>query len=557
MTLAADERTERSMTEWWRGAVIYQVYPRSFQDTNGDGVGDLPGIMRRLDHIASLGVDAIWLSPINQSPQADMGYDVSDYKEVDRLFGSLEDFDDLIKRAHALGLKVIIDQVISHSSDQHPWFRESKLNRTNAKADPKKDGSPPNNWPSVFGGRAWEWNPSRGQYYFHNFLTSQPDLNFHNPEVQNALLDVLRFWLERGVDGFRLDTVNYYFHDKQLRNNPPARRPKHLPYAVNPYDMQEHKYGKSQPENVAFLKRIRALLDQYPGSTTVGEIGDSHKGLQLMEEYTSGGDKLHMAYTFDMLGNDFSAEHFRSKQQNFFTGAPNGWPCWAFSNHDVNRHVSRWAAASANQSDLARQAAAMLLSFKGSVCLYQGEELGLPEADILFEELTDPPGIRFWPEYKGRDGCRTPMPWEEGDAPNGFTTGKPWLPVKPAHSALNVAHQNADPNSTLAFYREAIAFRRAHPVLADGGIEFLKVAEPLLAYRRSGSKSSNETLTCLFNLSANPITLTIDGADNAELLPLSHGAERKGKKLTLAASGYAFYDSGDISVKFAGRKKTP
>ncbi|WP_421760812.1 alpha-glucosidase family protein [Devosia sp.] len=549
------------MTEWWRGAVIYQVYPRSFQDTNGDGIGDLPGIMRRLDHIASLGVDAIWLSPINQSPQADMGYDVSDYKEVDRLFGSLEDFDDLIKRAHALGLKVIIDQVLSHSSDQHPWFRESKLNRTNAKADwyvwadPKKDGSPPNNWPSVFGGRAWEWNPSRGQYYFHNFLTSQPDLNFHNPAVQDALLDVMRFWLERGVDGFRLDTVNYYFHDKLLRNNPPARRPKHLPYAVNPYDMQEHKYGKSQPENVAFLKRVRALLDQYPGSTTVGEIGDSHKGLQLMEEYTSGGDKLHMAYTFDMLGNDFTAAHFRTKQQNFFAGAPNGWPCWAFSNHDVNRHVSRWAASSASQADLACQAAAMLLSFKGSVCLYQGEELGLPEADILFEELTDPPGIRFWPEYKGRDGCRTPMPWDEGEAPNGFTAGKPWLPVKPAHSALNVAHQDADPNSTLAFYRKAIAFRRAHPVLADGDIEFLKVAEPLLAYRRSGSKTSNETLTCLFNLSADPITLTVEGAETAELLPLSQGVSRKGKKLTLAANGYAFYDSGEISLKFAGTKK--
>ena len=255
------------MREWWRGGVIYQVYPRSFQDTNGDGVGDLPGIMRRLDHIASLGVDCIWLSPITQSPQADMGYDVSDYKEVDRLFGTLEDFDNLVERAHALGLKVIMDQVLSHTSDKHPWFRESRLSRTNSRADwyvwadPRRDGTPPNNWPSVFGGRAWEWNPSRGQYYFHNFLIEQPDLNFHNPDVQDAVLDVMRFWLERGVDGFRLDTVNYYFHDRQLRNNPAARRPKHLPYAVNPYDMQEHKFAKSQPENVTFLKRVRKLLD--------------------------------------------------------------------------------------------------------------------------------------------------------------------------------------------------------------------------------------------------------------------------------------------------------
>jgi alpha-glucosidase len=547
------------MTDWWRGAVIYQVYPRSFQDTNGDGVGDIPGIMQRLDHIASLGVDAIWLSPINQSPQKDMGYDVSDYKEVDRLFGSLEDFDDLIKRAHALGLKVIIDQVLSHSSDQHPWFRESRLNRTNAKADwyvwadPKKDGTPPNNWPSVFGGRAWEWNPSRGQYYFHNFLAEQPDLNFHNPDVQDAVLDIMRFWLERGVDGFRLDTVNYYFHDRQLRNNPPARRPSHLPYAVNPYDMQEHRYGKSQPENAVFLKRVRSLLDQYEDRTTVGEIGDSHRGLQLMEEYTSGGDKLHMAYTFDMLGNEFTAAHFRSHQQKFFTGAPNGWPCWAFSNHDVNRHLSRWLAHAADPVALSRQAAAMILSFKGSVCLYQGEELGLPEADILYEELTDPPGIRFWPEYKGRDGCRTPMPWEEGEAPNGFSTERPWLPIKPNHSALNVAHQNADPDSTLAFYRQMIAFRKAHGVLKDGDIEFLKVAEPLLAFRRFGSKTSNEAITCLFNLSAEPITVTLDG--DAQPMELSQLAERKKTKLTLGPNGFAFFPTAEMKVSFGGRRK--
>ena len=546
------------MTDWWRGAVIYQVYPRSFQDSNGDGIGDLPGIMRRLDHIASLGVDCIWLSPINQSPQKDMGYDVSDYKEVDRLFGSLEDFDQLIERAHALGLKVIIDQVLSHSSDMHPWFRESRLNRTNAKADwyvwadPKRDGSPPNNWPSVFGGRAWEWNPSRGQYYFHNFLIEQPDLNFHNPDVQDAVLDVMRFWLERGVDGFRLDTVNYYFHDRQLRSNPPARRPKHLPYAVNPYDMQDHKFGKSQPENVGFLKRVRKLLDQYPGTTTVGEVGDSHRGLQLMEEYTSGGDKLHMAYTFDMLGPEFTAEHFRTKMAKFFAGAPNGWPCWSFSNHDVNRHMTRWAPYSRNSADLARQAAAMLLSFKGSVCLYQGEELGLPEADILYEELTDPPGIRFWPEYKGRDGARTPMPWEEGEAPNGFSSAKPWLPVKPNHSALNVAAQNAAPDSTLNFYRKALAFRRAHPVFASGDIEFLKVAEPLLAFRRTGKDGA---VTCLFNLSADPLTVTLSGGENLEPLELSHGAERRKSRLKLEANGFAFFATAEMKVAFGGRRK--
>jgi alpha-glucosidase len=548
------------MREWWRGGVIYQVYPRSFQDTNGDGVGDLPGIMRRLDHIASLGVDCIWLSPITQSPQADMGYDVSDYKEVDRLFGSLEDFDNLIERAHALGLKVIMDQVLSHTSDKHPWFRESRLSRTNARADwyvwadPKKDGTPPNNWPSVFGGRAWEWNPSRGQYYFHNFLIEQPDLNFHNPKVQDAVLDVMRFWLERGVDGFRLDTVNYYFHDQQLRNNPAARLPKHLPYAVNPYDMQEHKYGKSQPENVGFLKRVRKLLNEFPGTTTVGEVGDSHVGLKLMGEYTSGGDKLHMAYTFDMLGNEFNAEHFRSKMKRFFDTNKDGWPCWSFSNHDVDRHVSRWSKHALYRTALARQAAGMIIGLKGSVCIYQGEELGLPQADILFEELTDPPGIRFWPEYKGRDGERTPMPWDEGEAPNGFSTGKPWLPVKPEHSALSVASQNADPDSVLNFYRAALAFRKAYSALIDGDIEFFRTAEPVLAFRRA---NADESLVCIYNLSPDTISVTCEGdADTG----LAQNCERLKGKLTLHANGWIILNergANPLRIDFKRRASKP
>jgi alpha-glucosidase len=543
------------MREWWRGGVIYQVYPRSFQDTNGDGIGDLPGILRRLDHIASLGVDAIWLSPITQSPQADMGYDVSDYKEVDRLFGTLEDFDALIERAHALGLKVIMDQVLSHTSDKHPWFRESRLSRTNARADwyvwadPKRDGSPPNNWPSVFGGRAWEWNPSRGQYYLHNFLIEQPDLNFHTPAVQDAVLDVLRFWLERGVDGFRLDTVNYYFHDPELRSNPAARRPRHLPYAVNPYDMQEHKYSKSQPENVQFLKRIRTLLDRFPGTTTVGEVGDSHVGLKLMGDYTSGGDKLHMAYTFDMLGTEYSAEHFRGKMHRFFNANADGWPCWSFSNHDVDRHVSRWAKHAVDPKALARQAAALLIAVKGSICIYQGEELGLPQADILFEELTDPPGIRFWPEYKGRDGERTPIPWDESDSPNGFSTAKPWLPVKYEHSVLNVSTQNADPDSILHFYRQVLALRRAESALVEGDIEFIATNEPVLAFRRS---TEDERIVCLYNLSPTPVRVKVSGSAD---IVLSQALDWKGEKLSLGPNGFALLREGEhkLGVGFKGR----
>jgi alpha-glucosidase len=548
------------MTDWWRGAVIYQVYPRSFMDKNGDGVGDLAGIIDRLDHIASLGVDVIWLSPITQSPQADMGYDVSDYKQIDRLFGTLEDFDTLIKRAHELGLKVIMDQVLSHTSDKHPWFQESRLSRTNARADwyvwadPNKDGTPPNNWASVFGGRAWEWNATRRQYYFHNFLIEQPDLNYHNPDVQDAALDIMRFWLERGLDGFRLDTANYYFHDQQLRSNPAAKRPKHLPYAVNPYDMQRHLFDKSQPENAIFLRRVRTLMDAFPGTFTVGEVGDSEVGMQLMADYTSGGDKLHMAYTFDMLGPEFTAKHFRDRLEGFFAAAPNGWPCWSFSNHDVVRHVTRWMPYAQSHEAIVRQSIAMLVSFKGSIGIYNGEELGLPEAELLYEELTDPPGIRFWPEYKGRDGCRTPIPWTSGAAPNGFSTTKPWLPVKPNQSVLNAEDQEANPDSTLHFYRKALAFRALHPMLKSAEMIFPKVAEPLLAFHRKGEDGA---MLCLFNLSNAPLSVTLDGTDIAQPLDLQQAASLKGKKIVLGPNGFAFIpEAADalITPRFGGRK---
>ena len=541
------------MSDWWRGGVVYQVYPRSFQDSNGDGVGDLPGIIDRLDHIASLGVDCIWLSPLTKSPQADMGYDVSDYMAVDPLFGSLQDFDLLIEKAHALGLKVIMDQVVSHTSDQHPWFGESSFSRDNAKADwyvwadAKPDGSPPNNWLSVFGGSAWEWHTARKQYYLHNFLTSQPDLNFHNPAVQDAVLDVMRFWLDRGLDGFRLDTVNYYFHDAQLRSNPPLKSLKGQP-ATNPYDMQSHKYSKSQPENVGWLKKVRKLLDQYPGATSVGEVGDDERGLELMKAYTSGTSLLHMCYSFDFLGPKFTAKHFRSKVEAFFAGGETGWPCWSFSNHDVIRPITRWASHSVSPTDLARQSAALGLTLKGSVGLYQGEELGLPEADILYEELTDPRGIRFWPGDKGRDGCRTPMPWQHDLPYAGFSTAKPWLPVKPAHTALSVDVQNADPHSTLNFYRTLLAWRKSHPQLVTGDITFFNTAEPVLAYRRS---AGNKDLICVFNLSPEALSVKLSKVE-LELEPVSNNATLDGSRLDLGPNGFAILPApaGEGKVSF-------
>ncbi len=501
--------------DWWRGAVIYQVYPRSFQDTDANGLGDIKGITRRLPHIAALGVDAIWLAPFFTSPMADMGYDVADYCDVDPIFGTLADFDEMMAAAHELGLKVIIDQVISHTSDRHPWFVESRTSRDNPKADwyvwadPKPDGTAPNNWLSIFGGPGWEWDGVRRQYYQHNFLTSQPDLNFHNPEVQDAVLAAVKFWLDRGVDGFRLDTVNYYFCDRELRDNPPALVATgglDAPES-NPYGMQNHLYDKTQPENIGFLKRFRALLDQYEDRTTVGEVGDGARSLQTVAAYTSGGDKLHMCYTFDLLGPDFTPAHFRRCVSDFQDNVVDGWVCWAFSNHDVQRHVSRFAETEEEQPRVAKLAISLLSVLRGSICLYQGEELGLPEAELAFEDLRDPYGIRFWPAFKGRDGCRTPMPWEANRAHAGFTTAeKSWLPVPYQHAALAVDKQEADQHSVLHHYRQTLAFRAEHAALRDGDMTFLDTEEDVLAFTRS---KGDETLLFVFNLSRKPVKVAL------------------------------------------------
>ena len=501
--------------DWWRGAVIYQIYPRSFQDQNGDGVGDLVGITSRLDYVADLGVDAIWLSPVFTSPMKDFGYDVSDYRGIDPSFGTLEDFDRLVQKAHSLGLKVIIDQVISHSSDKHAWFAESRQSRTNPRADwyvwadPKPDGTPPNNWLSIFGGSAWQWDSRRMQYYLHNFLVSQPDLNFHNPDVQDALLADMRFWLERGVDGFRLDTVNFYFCSLGLESNPvvkPEDFNASTAPAVNPYNFQEHLFDKSRPENLDFLKRLRAMMDEYPGRTTVGEIGDSQHQLEVMAQYTSGDERLHMAYTFDYLGGVFSADHFRKSIAMTEAAAPGGWICLAFSNHDVVRHVSRWAVHG-QEAAFTRLAATLLLTMRGSVCLYQGEELGLKEAELAFEDLVDPYGIEFWPQFKGRDGCRTPMVWQAHAANGAFSTAnRTWLPVPAEHLLHAVDTQDGVDGSVLEFYRALLAFRKAHPALAKGSIRLLDAPGNVLAFIR---ETPEERLLCVFNMGEAAATFTL------------------------------------------------
>jgi len=521
--------------DWWRGAVIYQIYPRSFQDSNGDGIGDLKGITERLPHVASLGVDAIWISPFFTSPMKDFGYDVSDYCDVDPMFGTLADFDALVARAHDLGLRVMIDLVLSHTSDQHPWFAECRASKDNAKsdwyvwADPKPDGNPPNNWLSIFGGPAWQWDGRRQQYYLHNFLASQPDLNFHCPDVQNALLDVARFWLERGVNGFRLDTINFYVHDARLRSNPPLAeedRNSTIAPQVNPYNHQDHLYDKNQPENLAFLRKLRAVMDPY-GAAAVGEVGDAQRGLEILGEYTAGDDLMQMCYAFEFLANNRpTASEIAEVLNKVDNVATDGWACWAFSNHDVQRHASRWDL---NEDGL-KMMITLMMCLRGSACIYQGEELGLPEADVAFEDLQDPYGIEFWPEFKGRDGCRTPMVWEKSNDTAGFTQSQPWLPVSPEHLSHAVANQEENPESLLHFYRRAIALRQSHVTLRKGAHTPPKATGNVLSFIRTDDDAQ---IFCAFNLSDAPAEVSLPDGNWTSIAQELGGASVVNGKATL------------------------
>jgi alpha-glucosidase len=528
--------------DWYREAIIYQVYPRSYMDSNGDGVGDLPGITAKLDYIASLGVDIVWISPFFKSPMKDFGYDISDYCDVDPLFGTLADFDVLIAKAHSLGLKIMIDQVMAHTAEDHAWFKESRSSRDNPKADwyvwsdPAPDGNPPNNWMSVFGGSAWQWDTRRRQYYMHNFLINQPQVNFHNPEVQQAHLDALRFWLERGVDGIRLDACNFHFHDLELRSNPPATvRDTATVSDVNPYGMQAHIYDKTRPENLPFLQKLRKLLDEYQ-AVSIGEVG-ADDSLAVMAEYTAGGDKLQMAYSFNLLVPQCSSHYIRKQVEAFEARVKGGWASWSVGNHDVQRVASRWGGPSAPQA-FAKLVLAMQLSLKGTPCLYQGDELAFAEADVPFELLQDPYGITFWPEFKGRDGCRTPIAWSN-DANGGFTTGKPWLPVSPDHLAKAASVQEQDQESSLAFTRAFIAWRRQHPQLLRGDIEFFDTQDAMLALRRD--LEGERSILAVFNLSDQAQTVDLPQSAGAEQL---HGYGLPGDaadgKVSLPAYGAWF-----------------
>lgn len=480
-----NSRTE----QWWRGACLYEVYLRSFADSNGDGEGDLPGLRDRLDYIAALGVDGIWITPFFPSPMYDSGYDVADYRSVDPRFGTLADFRSVTSRAHELGLRVIIDQVYSHTSHLHPWFVESASSADNPKADwyvwadPKPDGSLPNNWLARFGGVAWEWNANRRQYYLHNFLVEQPDLNLHNRQVQDEILDTMRFWVDQGVDGFRLDVANFYMHDPQMRDNPPVDagdRP------ANPYYMQRHVHDRSRPENLAFLERMRAATGEH---MLLAEISCDNQA-ERMAEYTEPG-RLHTAYSFELLGPVLDGAHIARTVAT--AGAGQSWPTWAFSNHDVARVATRWnAVGNRNRVNMLQ---ALLLSLRGTVIVYQGEELGLAHGNVPREALRDPEAVRFWPHGRGRDGARTPMAWD--DTPMlGFSKAPGWLPAEPGHAEQSIARQSQDPCSSLAHCRSMIALRKTTPALKLGEFEVIEADETGLSFWRV---HEGARILCSFN----------------------------------------------------------
>lgn len=510
--------------------IIYQVYPRSFSDSNNDGIGDLAGIERKLPYIKRLGVDAIWISPFFKSPMKDFGYDVSDYRAVDPIFGTMDDFKNLMKRAKALGLGVIVDMVISHTSEEHRWFKQSRARENNKSdwylwADPKPDGSPPNNWVSVFGGPAWRWDAERRQYYFHSFLSSQPDLNMHNPDVQDAVLAEMDFWLDMGVAGFRFDACNHIFQDLSLRNNPPREN---TADALHPYGFQVHLYDQGRPEMLPFLERIRTLLDAY-GAFSLAEVGGVDP-LKLMGQYTQPG-RLHSAYSFALMRPDYSANYVRNVIATLEEHIhPSSSACYAMSNHDKPRVASRWLNGR-DPADTARMHLAMLLCMRGDICLYQGEELGLPQSDVPFERLQDPFGISFWPKFKGRDGCRTPMPWTN-EAHGGFSKVEPWLPADTAHVELNVERQESDDGSILRFARDMIAFRKSRPELQQGRIDFVEAPGGVLAFTRV---HEGQRMTCLFNMDTTP--KKVPGAAQGEMVRAQH-AGIEGRALTLGVSGF-------------------
>lgn len=513
-------------SDWWKKAVFYQVYPRSFNDSSGNGIGDLQGIIEKLDYLNdgtanSLGIDAIWFSPFYVSPDHDFGYDVADYCDIDPRYGTLADFDRLVREAHSRGIRVMLDLVVNHTSDRHQWFRESRSSRQNHRRDWYiwRDGrgrknSPPNNWKNHFFGPAWTFDEATGQYYLHSFLPQQPDLNWFNPAVREAVYGAVLFWLERGADGFRLDVPHVYCKDEMFRNNPPFfLRPRArggMPWrdrspVMNIFnlfglpDLQYKKYTRHHPETHRILRELRKILDSYPAKTSVGEI-ISEDPAQVAAYYGVENDELHMNFYFDLAHCRWKAGAFRRCVERWERLLPgDAWPAYAFSNHDLVRAISRYDRDGRGDKR-ARLLAMMLLTLRGTPFIYYGEEIGMKDPFLPRQMLKDPVGIKWYPFHRGRDGARTPMQWDNSKPYAGFTVGKPWLPVGPEPKKRTVTVQLKDPGSLLSFYRNMIRLRRELPALNEGSYHSItgRVPRDCFVYRR---EHDNENILIALNFS--------------------------------------------------------
>jgi alpha-glucosidase len=515
---------------WWKTGVIYQIYPRSFHDSTGNGVGDLPGITQKLPYLASdLGVDAVWLSPFYKSPMADFGYDVEDYRDVDPLFGTLADFDCLLDTAHQVGLKVIIDLVPNHTSDRHTWFRESRSSRENPKrdwyiwADPGSDGGPPNNWLSVFGGSAWEWDDQTGQYYLHSFLKEQPDLNWRNPAVKDAIFDVTRFWLERGVDGFRIDVAHYILKDPEMRDNPPnPTGGKSIHKPLGEYDSQFHIYDKGHPDVHDIYREFRDLLDSYSTGQPRVSIGEIHifDWTEWASYYGNELDEIHLPYNFSLLGAEWEASDFRRLVGELESVLPEGaWPNYVLGTHDDHRLASRFG------QQQARVAAMLLLTLRGTPTLYYGDEIGMMDSDVPPELAQDPAG--FQDPSQGRDPNRSPMQWsaEEnaGFSPPGSSA--PWLPIAEDYRTRNLESQQQESRSIYHLYRSLLQIRGDNPALQTGTYREVN-GYPASIYAYSREDSGNKFLI-LLNFSPDSRQISLQEPSSGEIL-ISTYLDREG-----------------------------
>ena len=488
---------------WWRDGVIYQIYPRSFSDSNGDGLGDLVGIASHLDYLQDLGIDAIWLSPFQPTPDKDFGYDISNYRDVDPRFGTLADFSRLVAEAHRRDIRIILDLVLNHTSDQHTWFRESRSSQDNLKRDWYIWRDHPNNWQASFGGSAWEYDPVTRQYYLHLFTKEQPDVNWRNREVRKAMLDVFRFWMELGADGFRLDVFNAYFKDPQLPDNPPK-------FGLRAFDRQQHIHDIDQPEMMPFLNELRSLLDSYPERYAVGETY-----LATLPKTVSycGKGKLHAAFSFDFTANDLSfpwnpawLRDQIARREEVFNGAAI-WPTTVMSNHDLPRAAGRYGRGEDDAQ--AKLAMTLLLTLRGTPFLYYGEEIAMRDISLKRSEILDPPGRKYWPIYKGRDGCRSPMQWN--DEPfAGFSNTRPWLPVHPDYAQRNVAAQQADPHSMFNFTKDLLRLRKETPALRRGSYTPLQTPHGTLAYIR---QTDDQSVLVAMNFSKRQVNMDQPAGD--------------------------------------------